>query len=222
MDLRDLKTFCEMKQTTLVILDTEANTGTTLSLEIRSPFEVKTRLLPSIEAPSDEQVSIVYSHIAFCVEVSLEHVIEPVNNFRVSLEGLTDLGTWKLKKQEELKWRFEVCVKQDQIPIESLMALVELTLADATPLSFTQTLPPFVLKPSPVVMEVTLSEQFEKGIPGRVRVLVQNRSEISQNITVKLRKDTKRWMVAGVMEEKRMVETGIGSDCSCFLQSLLV
>ena len=204
-----METFCEMKQGTVMILDTETNTETTLSLEIRSPFEVKTRLLPSIEAPSDEQVSTVYSHIGFCVEVSLEHVIEPVNDFRVSLEGLADVGTWKLKKQEELKWRFEVCVKKDQTPVQSLVALVELTLADPTPLSFTQTLPPFILKPSPVVMEVTPSEEFEKGTPGRVLALVQNRSGIGQNITVKLLKDTKRWMVAGVLEERRMVEIRI-------------
>ena len=143
------------------------------------------------------------------MEVSLEHVIEAVNDFRVSLEGLADVGTWKLKKQEELKWRFEVCVKKDQTPVQSLVALVELTLADPTPLSFTQTLPPFILKPSPVVMEVTPSEEFEKGTPGRVLVLVQNRSGIGQNITVKLLKDTKRWMVAGVLEERRMVEIRI-------------
>lgn len=205
IDLRDWKAFWGMKHTSLVIVNNETKSETTLALDIRSPFEVKTRLLPSIEASSDEELSTVFGQIGFCVEVCLDHVLESYQNSHVSLKGYEDIATCELKKHEGLKWRFEVCVQQEQKQIDSLVVAVDTTLNDGTSLSFTQSVPCFELKPIPIIIQVIPSEEFEKGTPTTVRVRIQNRSEISQNITVKLLKNPKRWILAGVMNKHRIV-----------------
>lgn len=204
-----MKSFHDLKRASITIVDSEYNTEFNLSLDIRSPFVIVTRILPSVDSLSNELTTWVYDRVAFCVEIGLENVIEAVNEPHISLEGFPGVLKCELKKEEDLRWRFEVCMKRDKSRIDTASVLLEFSLAESKRVTFRQSLPPFILNPSPVTIEVVSAAEFEKGVPAMIRVQIRNQSNSTQKVAVKIRKDMKRWILAGVMEEEQIVVLSI-------------
>lgn len=187
-----------------------------LDISVTAPFLLTTHVRTTTEfTEGGEETSSVTSFVPFGVLATLSDVVDDsLHVTSVKLETAQGLRRETLKETRGLRWLFEGVV--DDAFDGRMTVAIAFSLANGPSVTLRQAMAPLTVVASPVTLSVTLSVMQEKGWkkggPSDVCVQVTNRSPSTQQVVIQLRKSPTQWVIAGTMEESRIVGASETSD----------
>ena len=155
--------------------------------------------------------SSVTSFVPFGVLATLSDVVDDsLHVTSVKLETAQGLRRETLKETRGLRWLFEGVV--DDAFDGRMTVAIAFSLANGPSVTLRQAMAPLTVVASPVTLSVTQEKGWKKGGPSDVCVQVTNRSPSTQQVVIQLRKSPMQWVIAGTMEESRIVGASETSD----------
>ena len=183
-----------------------------LEVAVTAPFLLTTHVRTTAEfTEGGEETTTVTSFVPFGVLATLSDVVdESLRVVSVKLEATQGLRRETLKETRGRRWLFEGVV--DDAFDGRMTVAIEFSLAKGPSVTLRQAMTPLDVTASPVTLSVTKEKGWKKGEPNDVCVCVTNRSPNTQQVVIQLRKSPTQWVIAGTMEESRIVRASDASD----------
>lgn len=183
-----------------------------LDISVTAPFLLTTHVRTTTEfTEGGEETSSVTSFVPFGVLATLSDVVDDLLHVTsVKLETAQGLRRETLKETRGLRWLFEGVV--DDAFDGRMTVAIAFSLANGPSVTLRQAMAPLTVVASPVTLSVMQEKGWKKGGPSDVCVQVTNRSPSTQQVVIQLRKSPMQWVIAGTMEESRIVGANETSD----------
>lgn len=183
-----------------------------LEVAVTAPFLLTTHVRTTAEfTEGGEKTSAVTSFVPFGVLATLSDVVDDsLRVIGVKLEATQGLHRATLKETRGHRWLFEGVV-DDSFDGQMTVA-IDFSLANGPSVTLHQGMKPLQVVASPVTLSVAKEKGWKKGVPNDVCVCVTNRSSNTQQVVIQLRKSPTQWVIAGMLEESRIVGEDGASD----------